>query len=130
MDRFLCVLPAVSGCDRLGADVSAFVLAAATADGRAAAKYLAHHSTRSSYAGVVASGRNASDLVLVRRYARSGRSLDDFSKSACSGSADSGRVVNYHRGVHYRRSCLSDGFNTIALTFATRLASELYARSL
>ncbi len=69
------------------------VLAAATPDGRAAAKYLAHHSTRSSHARLVVRRRNISDLVLVRRCARSCRSVDDFSKSACSRSADSGRVV-------------------------------------
>ena len=90
----LNVLPALSGCDRLGADVSASLLAAATPDGRAAAKYLAHHSTRSSHARLVVRRRNISALVLVRRCAGSCGSVDDFPKSACARPADSRRVVN------------------------------------
>ena len=70
------------------------VLAAATPDGRAAAKYLAHHSTWSSHARLVVRRRNISALVLVRRGAGPCGSVDDFSKSACARPADSRRVVN------------------------------------
>src|SRR6478752_4446194 len=67
LDPHVSVLPALSGCDRLGADVSTSILAASTPDGRAAAKYLAHHSTRSSHARLVVRRRNISAFVLVRR---------------------------------------------------------------
>ena len=76
------------------------VLAAATPDGRAAAKYLAHHSARSSHARLVVRRRNISDLVFVRRFASPCGRVDDFSKSASSRSADSGRVVKQHGGVY------------------------------
>ena len=84
LDPLVSVLPALSGCDWLGADVSTSLLAAATPDGRAAAKYLAHHSTRSSHARLVVRRRNISALVLVRRCARPCGSVDDFPKSACA----------------------------------------------
>ena len=86
LDRLVSVLPALSGCDRLGVDVSASVLAAATPDGRAAAKHLAHHSTRSSHARLVVRRRNISTLVLVRRCAGPCRSVDDFPKSVSAGA--------------------------------------------
>ena len=92
----LSVLPALSGCDRLGADVFASLLAVATPDRRAAAKHLAHYSTRSGHARLVVRRRNISVLVLARRCARSCGRVDDFPKSACARAVDSGRVVNYH----------------------------------
>src|SRR6266550_2966107 len=94
LDRLVSVLPALSGCDRIGADVSTSVLAAATPDGRAAAKHLAHHSTRSSHARLVVRRRNISALVVVGRRAGTCRSVDDFPKSASAGALDSRRVVN------------------------------------
>src|SRR6266576_2390516 len=81
LDRLVTVLPALSGGDRLGADVSASLLAAATPDGRAAAKHLTHHSTRSSDARLVVRRRNISALVLVRRCAGPCGRLDDFPPS-------------------------------------------------
>src|SRR5205814_4724748 len=83
LDRLVTVLPALSGGDRLGADVSASLLAAATPDGRAAAKHLTHHSTRSSDARLVVRRRKLSALLLVRRCAGPFRSVDDFPKSVC-----------------------------------------------
>ena len=94
LDPLVTVLPALSGGDWFGADVSTFVLAAATPDGRAAAKYLAHHSTWSSHARLVVRRRNISSLILVRRGAGPCGSVDDFPKSACARPADSRRVVN------------------------------------
>ena len=94
LDRVVSVLPALSGCDRLGVDVSTSVLAAATPDGRAAAKHLAHHSTRSSHARLVVRRRNISTLVLVRRCAGPCRSVDDFPKGVSGGALDSRRVGN------------------------------------
>ncbi len=88
------VLSPLSGCDRLGADISASVLVVATPDGRAVAKHLAHHSTRSSHARVVVRRRNISALVFVRRRAGPCGSVDDFPKGVSAGALDSRRVVN------------------------------------
>ena len=100
LDSKLGVLPALSGCDGLGPDVSASLLAAATPDGRAAAKYLAHHSTRSSHARLALRRRNISALILVRHCAGPCGSVDDFPKTARAGAADSRRVDNYHDWVY------------------------------
>ena len=94
LDSKLSVLLALSGCDRLGVDVLASVLAAATPDGRAAAKHLAHYSTRSSHARVVVRRRNISALVVVRRCAGPCRRVDDFPKVVSAGALDSRRVAN------------------------------------
>src|SRR5947208_382980 len=94
LDRLVSVLSPLSGCDRLGADVSASVLVVATPDGRAVAKYLAHHSTRSSHARVVVRRRNISALVVVRRCAGPCRRVVDFPKGVSAGALDSRRVVN------------------------------------
>src|SRR4029453_8949032 len=96
LDSNLSLLPALSRCDRLGTDVSASVLAAAAPHGREAAKYLAHHSTRSGYAWLVVRRRKLSTFVLVSRRAGPCGSVDDFPKSICTRAVDSRRVVNYH----------------------------------
>ena len=97
LDRLVSVLPALSGRDWFGVDLSASLLAVATPDSRAVAKYLAHHSTRSSHARLVVRWRNISDLVLVRHRVGPCRSLDDFPKSACARPNDSRRVVKSRR---------------------------------
>src|SRR4029450_1448508 len=105
LDSKLSVLPALSGCDRLGADVSASVLVAATPDSRAAAKYLAHHSTWSGHARLVVRQRDISGLVLVRCCVGPCGSVDDFPKSTPARHTDSRRVANSKRyGADFFRS--------------------------
>src|SRR5262245_12961719 len=105
LDRLVSVLPLLSGCDRFGADVSASVLAAATPDGRAAAKHLAHHSTGSSDARLVVRRRNISDLLLVRHCTGPCGSVDDFPKNIRARPDDSRRVVKSKRyGADFLKS--------------------------
>src|SRR4029453_1339670 len=92
LDPFVSVLPAVSGCDRLGADIFASLLVAAAPERRAAAKHLAHHSTGRGDARVVVRRRNISALLLVWRCASPCRGVDDFPKSASAGAIGSGRL--------------------------------------
>src|ERR1044071_7890210 len=81
LDRVVRVLSALSGCDRLGSDVFASLLAAAAPDGCATTKHLAHHTAGCSNAWVVVRQRDISCLVLIRCCTRPGGSLDDFSES-------------------------------------------------
>src|ERR1044072_5397807 len=93
LDCLVSILPALSGGDWLGADVSASLLVAAAIDGRATAKHLADHSTRSSHVRLVVRRGDISTLVLIRRWPGTCGSVDDFSKSVCTGNAHSGRVI-------------------------------------
>ena len=71
--------------------------------------------------GWLLGGRNISALLLVRRFASPCGRVDDFSKRASSRSADSGRVVKPHGGVHLP-AFLS--VHTLAATQAAIVACE------
>src|SRR5262249_8541060 len=91
------VLLDLSGCDRLGTDLSASLLAATAPDCGAVAKHLSDYSTGSGYARLVARGRNISALVPVRRCTGPCWRMDDFPKNGSSGTSNSGRLARCHR---------------------------------
>src|SRR4029077_11597949 len=94
LDCHVCVLPSVSGCHRVGADVSASLLAAATPDGCAVAKHFAYHPARSGHARLVVRRRNISTLILVRHGPGPCRRVDDFQKMGRTGTDNSGRLTS------------------------------------
>src|SRR5262249_53541643 len=92
LDCHLRVLPALPRYHWLGVDLSASLLAFAAPDGCTVAKHFAHYSTRSRHARMVVRRRNVSAFFLVRRGFGPCRRMDDFPKSGCVGTADSGRL--------------------------------------
>src|SRR6266550_2151519 len=95
LERLIFFLLALSGCDRLGANVSVALLAVATHDGGKATSNLAHYPAWCSYARMGNWRRDIFPALACWSLFRPGRRVDDFPKSRDAGAGDSRRLINY-----------------------------------